>query len=431
MITVSKPASFLKNSISILGSKYIANRVLPIAALAEGVSILKNVPQNKDIDLLCEGLKGLGVRLERKGDCIEIEGTGGNFKNISHLYTGDSGTFSRFIIPFIAFTGFSITVEGSKQMNGRPMMPLFEALQQLGVEIESTKENENGFGFLPARVQGPMRKKKCTLSGKQSSQYFSALLIIGAYLQEGLTILVTDELVSKPYVDMTIEVMKDFGIDVINNNYKEFIVNPNQRYKGREYSIETDTVSASYFFAMSALSNHPIKVKGFNVNSVQGEVEFLSVLRQMNFEILVEEDGVAVLPSKTSDIKSITVDMGNMPDVVQTLAIIAATLSDQETVITNISQLRYKESNRIDDTAKNLSELGIKIEVGEDYLKIIGGKITPTTVSCHDDHRMAMSFALLSIVTDEITLDNEECVKKSFPNYWDKLKELGFETKIS
>ena len=437
-ITNSLESGYLQ-SVTVHGSKYIANRLLFICSLAEGKSILKNVPSNRDIEISIEVLRELGVEIKRENDDLVI---GGNLLNqnnhskktddIVKIYTHESGTFSRFILPLLSLLKKDFYVYGSDRMNQRPMHDLINCLCSMQVKINCQRE-----GFLPLSLNGKdFKGGRTEMKGNVSSQYFSALLLVAPYVEGGIDLNIIGNLISKKYLDMTTDLMKKFEIKFFRKEYQQFKVEGGQRYQSKNYSIEADTVASSYFMALSILKNQPIAIKDYNLDSIQGEAKFLDLIHRL-FSVDFKKKGekLFLYPKKSiKDLKGIDfgqVDMGDMPDVVQTLVVIIAAIENAKIEITNIGHLKYKESDRVKDTANELKKFGLKIEDYSDSLKIVGGieKKENLKINCHNDHRMAMSLSLLSIPIGEVTLEGEECVTKSFPKYWEKLKEFNFEIK--
>lgn len=455
-IKITRPVRSLKNNlVKVPGSKYLANRLLLIAGLAKGKSIISNIPQNRDIEIVRDAMEALGVKistLSKADGSLRIEGTGGFIKTPKHtLFTGENGTFSRFAVALAALGRGTISLDSAPYMKERPMEEILSALSRLGVSIES---NNNSF---PLKVQGPLKGGEITLKGNTSSQYFSALLLTLPYAhyesaspikEHFSTIYASTPLVSENYLTLTTELMEKFGIGV------ELIKNPKAKkspfitiriptgqYLGRNYTIEPDPVSATYFMAIGALGgtkgDESIIIENFNQYSNQGEARFPEVLQMMGCRVeYINEEKIVGLkvspPSNTASandkpqLRALTVDMSNMPDAVQTLAILAAN-ANGKTRINGIAHLRHKESNRIEDTANELKKCGIKVKTGKDFMEIEGGSPCPALLDGHNDHRMVMSLALLSLRTRELKIKGYEAVEKSFPLFFNKLANLGFE----
>ena len=417
------PIKELNVNITVPGSKYIANRVLLICALAEGTSILKNVPENDDINNVISALKKFGVEIKKENNTLIINGSGGKLKlPENEINVGDSGTLLRFVTGFASLVKGKTKIIGSKRIQQRPIKDLLDSLKVLGIESESLNE-----GYSPVIVNGGYLKGgKTIIKGDISSQFISSLLLIAPYAENDIEIIVESDLVSKNYVDLTISLMEESGIKVERKNYEKFIIKSNQKYKAKEYTIPCDWSSASYFLAAAAIVPGVARINGLDMGSKQGESKFYCVLEQMGCTIKKGNNWLEV--KGTPNLKSIDIDMGSMPDTVQTLVAVAV-FSEGTTKIKNISNLKFKESDRIKDTATELRKLGLEVETKEDELTIIPSKITPTVIDPYNDHRMAMSFALVGLKIPGIEIKNPGCVNKSFPEFWKKLKEIGVEIK--
>ena len=390
-----------------------------MCALAGSKSTLRNVVKNDDIEVATRGLQALGYCIQRRQGKILVSPRKAPLGNPAKLDTGHSGTFSRFVTALAGLESQPVQIDCSAKMATRPMAELFTALAQLGVVVDSPNQ------CLPAKIQGPMTEARCTLDPSRSSQFLSALLIISPLLQEGLTINLQGPVVSAAYLQLTIELMAEMGVTV-ELDEKEIRVAPGQEYRGLVKDIPGDAVSASYFMAAAAIAGGRVEIKRFQADSIQGESGFYRVLQRMGVETQVSQDKILV--EAKGWLQAIDVDMGEMPDAVQTLAAIAC-FAEGVTEIRNIGHLAYKESDRIQDTATELRKTGIRVEAGEDFLRIHGGKPKAELLETHDDHRMAMSLALLGIRTPGIVINNAQVVAKSFPSYWEKMAQIGIESR--
>lgn len=409
------PAETISGKIRLPGSKYIANRLLPLCALASTASRLSNVVNNNDINTAIAGLSQLGYLFERVEGELLIQPRQNRLGQAAALYTAHSGTFSRFVTAIAAIEQHPIEITCSDKMATRPMQELFDCLRHLGVTIESPNQ------CLPVTIHGPIKADTCQLDASRSSQYVSALLMVAPLLANGLTIEITSKQVSRAYIDMTIRLMKLLGVSVVEENNR-FSVASGQHYQGIDYSIPGDPVSSTYFMAAAAISGGSLVIQDFDFDSVQGEASFYRVLEQMGATVSVEGNDLHI--SGPEALQAVEIDMGEMPDAVQTLAAVAC-FAKGTTRITNIAHLAYKESNRIEDTANEIRKTGIQVESGEDFLTIEGGQPKQAEINTHEDHRMAMSLALLGIKAKGITILNAEVVEKSFPTYWQYLDSIG------
>jgi 3-phosphoshikimate 1-carboxyvinyltransferase len=298
---------------------------------------------------------------------------------------------------------------------------LIKSLKELGV---STSSNN---GCLPVIIKGGTLKGGLTrIRGNVSSQFISALLLISPYAKRDVEIQVEGELVSKDYVDMTIETMWEFNVCVERIGYKKFKIKSGQRYLAREFVVTGDWTTANYFFAAAAICNGSIRVNGLNTKQNRGESKFLDALVEMGCMSRRNTNWAEIIGLRR--LSGIEIDMSTIPDSVQTLAAVAS-LADGTTRITNIAHLKNKESNRIKDTVKELKKIGVLATSTDDTITIKGSTLKRAEIDPHNDHRMAMSLALIGLKTPGIRIANPECVNKSFPGFWDKLKEIGVETK--
>ena len=409
------PSTDVDATVQLPGSKYIANRLIPMCALASTASKLTNIVDNDDIQAAIAGLSALDYQLELEDGCLDIQPRKEALSKAASMNTAHSGTFSRFVVAIAALESVEVTVNCSEKMATRPMKELFSALSSLGVSIQSNHQK------LPAVITGPIIQKHCELDAGRSSQFLSALLIVAPLTEHGLDIRLIGNQVSNSYVDMTRHWMSLMGID-IHQKDKHLIIESGQSYQGISVNVPGDAVSASYFMGLVAIAKGKICIKSFDHDSLQGESKFYQVLEKMGMRFEKGTDDIIAICD--SQLKGIEVDMGEMPDVVQTLAVIAS-FAKGKTKITNIAHLAYKESNRIKDTATELTKAGVDVEFGEDYLMIEGGKPTSAVIETYDDHRMAMSMALLGAKTAGIRIKDPKVVNKSFPNYWKLVAQCG------
>ncbi len=406
--------------INVPGSKYIANRVLIIAALADGITTITNVPDNDDINHSIQALKHLGINIKQDHDTLEIIGCSGklNVKG-KKLDVGESGTLMRFITCVAALSNDKIHITGSQRICQRPVGELLDALGNLGVKVKSNA------GCPPIDfLEGKLVGGTTNISGNVSSQYISGLLLVAPFAEKDVVINLTTELVSKKYVDLTIDLMEKFGVVVVRNEYKCFRVKAGQKYTGMKFSVPGDWSSANYFFAIAALLKGKIKVKNLNLNSKHGEARFISVLEKMG--CYIEKGSDFIIVTGPEQLLGIDIDMEPMPDTVQTLTALAP-FAMKKTIIRHIENLKYKECDRINDTAFELRKMGCRVETTNDAMIIYPSVLNSAVVDTHSDHRMAMSMAIIGLVQEGIKIMNPECAGKSFPGYWDKLKEIGVE----
>lgn len=416
------PIKELNAEITVPGSKYIANRILILASLTNGTSIISNVPNNDDINNAITALRLFGVKIIKKGTALEIKGACGKLiAPTKKINVGDSGTLLRYATGIACLAKGTTKITGSDTIKKRPIKDLLDALKQVNIDCES-----NNYSYPPITIRGgTLNGGTINIKGNISSQYISSLLIIAPFAKKKLEINITTELVSKPYVDLTMDLMEEFGVSIERHNYHRFIINPKKRYLHLNYHIPGDWSSASYFLAAAALVPGRVKLTDMDMHSIQGESKFYNALYQMGVDIEKGKDWVIV--EGPDQLNGIEIDMNSMPDVVQTLAAVAM-FANSKTRIFNIHNLIYKESDRINMTATELKKLGTKIETLGGELIINPGKIksaSPVIFETHNDHRMAMSLALIGLKIKGIKIKNPEVVNKSFPGYWDKLRDIG------
>lgn len=403
------------------GSKSYTNRALPLAALADGTSILRAVLLSDDTRYMVESLNRLGIPVEVDEDqrVFRVEGKGGRIPNThSELYVGNAGTAMRFLTALVTLGHGSYTLDGTPRMRQRPILDLLYALRSIGVQAEAV----NGDDCPPVRITADgLPGGTIRIPGNKSSQYLSGLLLAAPYAQDAVTIEVLGELISKPFVDVTISIMEAFGAKVEREGYEKFRVPSGQRYQARDHVIEPDATNASYFFAAAAVSGGRVRVRGIGRDTVQGDIAFVDVLEQMGCTVERGEDFVEV--RGPAELRGVDVDMNAFSDTMQTLAAIAP-FANSKVTIRNIGHTRLQETDRIHAVATELRRLGIAVEEGEDSLRITPGPIRPAEVHTYDDHRMAMSFAITGLKAPGVVILDPACVNKTFPEYFAHLATL-------
>ena len=411
-----KTKKFVKAVIESPPSKSYTNRALIIAALANGNSIIKNPLFSDDTNYMISALRQFGIKIIKNGNNIIVHGKNGKLSpSKNNIFVGNAGTAMRFITSLASIAEGGTTITGDKRMQQRPIKDLLDALNQLGVESESNN------GFPPIKIYGGLfNGGNVKLKGDVSSQFLSSILMCAPYAKKDVTISIVGNLTSKPYVDITLDVMKNFGIDVKNLNYKKFIINNNKKYKPINYKIEGDASSASYFFAAAAITKGKIMVKNINPNSKQGDIKFVDILKKMGCGVKKGNDFIEVQGNR---LKSVDVDMNEMPDVVPTLAV-TSLFADSTTIIRNVQNLRFKETDRLKALAFELRKIGANVEEMNDGLKIKRRRLQKAMIETYNDHRMAMSFAVAGLAINGIKIKNPNCVAKSFPDFWNKFNSL-------
>ncbi len=418
VITLEPAAGPVEAEVTLPGSKSFTNRALVLAALADGVSTLRAALFSEDTAVMAESLRRLGISVAEDSEALTftVEGKGGIIPaDRAELFVGNSGTTARFLTALLALGHGEYLLDGVPRMRQRPIQPLLDALRQLGVDAASVAGN----GCPPVRVRASgLAGGKVRLPGNLSSQYLSALLMVGPCTPLGLEIEIEGDLVSKPYVDLTVQAMQAFGAAVGCEGYRRFVVPGGQRYRARDYTVEPDASAASYFFALAAVTGGRVRVRNLGARSAQGDVRFVDVLERMGCQVLREDDSITV--QGPPSLRGIEVDMNAISDTVQTLAAIAP-LASGPVVIRNVAHIRHKETDRIHALATELRRLGVVVDEFPDGLAIYPSPVRPGTVQTYDDHRMAMSFAVLGCRVPGITIENPGCVAKTFPDFFERL----------
>ncbi|MBM4301086.1 MAG: 3-phosphoshikimate 1-carboxyvinyltransferase [Deltaproteobacteria bacterium] len=412
-----KPCKPVQATLTLPGSKSYTHRALMAAALAAGESVLTNALAAEDTELTAQALTQLGAGIDWQGTTIRVTGRAGRWRPARlPIYLGNSGTSMRFLTALVALGEGEYLLTGTDRLCQRPLGELLDALRRVGVQAVSAK----GDGCPPVRVTGGLTGGRTQLSGGTSSQYLSALLFIGPLAPKGLEIEITGELVSRPYVDLTLEVLSDFGVSYYREGYRYFLVPGGQSYLPQDYKIEADASSASYFWAAAALTGGRVTITNLSLESSQGDAAFPGVLGRMGCAI---ESTPAGLTVQGGPLRGVEVDMATMPDLVPTLAVLAA-FAAGDTVITGVAHLRHKESDRLAAVAAELARLGIEARETADGLVIRGGAPKGAVIQTYNDHRIAMSFAVAGLKTPGMVITDPDCVAKSFPNFWEFFDRL-------
>jgi len=412
------PLERVQATLTLPGSKSYTHRALMAAALAAGESVLTNALAAEDTELTARALAQLGAGIDWQGTTVRVTGQKGRWLPVTlPIYLGNSGTSMRFLTALTALGEGEYLLTGTERLCRRPLGELLTALAEIGVRTVCEKED----GCPPVRVTGGLTGGQTKLSGGTSSQYLSALLFIGPLAPKGLEIEVTGELVSRPYVDLTLEVLSDFGISFYREGYRYFQLPGGQGYLPQEYEIEADASSASYFWAAAALTGGRVTITNLNLSSSQGDAAFPKVLERLGCTI---ESTPAGLTVQGGLLRGVEVNMAAMPDLVPTLAVLAA-FAQGDTVITGVAHLRHKESDRLAAVAAELTKLGIEARETEDGLVIRGGAPQGAVIHTYDDHRIAMSFAVAGLKAKGMSIADPNCVAKSFPDFWEFFARLS------
>jgi 3-phosphoshikimate 1-carboxyvinyltransferase len=418
-----KPAGRIDVSVRVPGSKSITQRALIAAALADGLSVLHGPLVSEDTDYSSAALSQMGVQIEKSDEEWRISGTGGVITEPEDdIYLGNNGTATRFLTSVAALGTGEFIIDGDARMYERPIGPLIEALRGWGVDIESI----HGTGCPPLSILAAgLSGGRTILPEGKSSQYLSSLLLVAPYARKAAELKVQGELLSKPYVAMTLDIMAEFGIRVeAAQDFSSFSI-PRGRYQPRDYRIEGDASNASYFWAAAAVTGGRVWVENVPVPSLQGDAMLVPLLARMGCE--VEQCGHGIAVSGPHRLEPISVDMGDMPDVVPTLAVVAA-FAEGATEISNIEHLRIKECDRLNAVAAELGRMGVQVDTFDDRMIVHGrggAAMHGAEIETYQDHRMAMSMAVAGLRIEGVKIRGEQCVAKSFPDFWQRFSFAG------
>lgn len=411
------PLAYANGEVTIPGSKSLSNRILLLAALAEGTTEIANLLDSDDIARMLEALTALGVEYQLSADKTRctVTGLGRPFEaqDALTLFLGNAGTAMRPLTAALCLGQGDYTLEGVARMYERPIGDLVDTLRQLGADITYLGSE----GFPPLRIRGTgLRGGRVSIKGNISSQFLTALLMSAPMADEDLTIEVDGELVSKPYIDITLDAMARFGVAVENRNYSSFVVRGRQRYRSPgAIMVEGDASSASYFLAAAAIAGGTVRVHGIGNASVQGDVKFADVLAQMGAQVTYSDYWIEVT---RGELNGVDVDLNHIPDAAMTIAT-TALFAKGPTAIRNVYNWRVKETDRLHAMATELRKLGAEVEEGDDYIIVQPlSTLTAAEIETYDDHRIAMCFSLAAFGNAPITLLDPGCTAKTFPTYF-------------
>lgn len=418
------PLMSARGTVRLPGSKSISNRVLLLAALAEGVTEVRDLLKSDDTDRMLEALGVLGVKVEALGDnAYRVTGCGGNFPNKNaKLFLGNAGTAFRPLTAALALSGGSYELSGVPRMHERPIGDLVDALRQLGAQIEYLgKEGFPPLRISPAQLTGDTVK----IRGDVSSQFLTGVLMAIPLLRHTVNIEVAGELISKPYIEITLAMMTRFGVAVARQGWNKFSIGGASNYISPEkIYVEGDASSASYFLAAGAIGAGPVRVEGVGRNSVQGDIHFAVTLEKMWVDIEWGDNWIKASRPAIRKLKAIDLDCNHIPDAAMTLAI-AALFADGTTTLKNIASWRVKETDRIAAMATELRKVGATVEEGADYIRITPpAQIKHAAIDTYDDHRMAMCFSLAAFGGAGIRINDPKCVAKTFPDYFSEFAKV-------
>ena len=428
------PIKSVAGTVVLPGSKSISNRTLLLAALAQGVTEVKSLLASDDVRYMLESLKTLGVRWERQDDSNDhhdsndywVEGAGGVFPvKRAALFLGNAGTAFRPLTAALALSGGDYQLSGVPRMHERPIGDLVDALRQMGAAIEYL----GNAGYPPLAIKPATIGDTINVSvrGDVSSQFLTALLMALPLAGKQASISVVGELISKPYVEITLNLLARFGLQVERQGWERFVIPAGQTYRSPGViHVEGDASSASYFLAAGAIGGGPVRVQGVGRNSIQGDVRFAETLAQMGAKIEMGDDWIEA--SSMGRLKALDADLNHIPDAAMTIAI-AALFAEGTTTIRNIASWRVKETDRLFAMATELRKLGAIVEEGRDYLRITpprSAQLTPgAAIDTYDDHRMAMCFSLVALGGVPVRILDPACVNKTFPAYFDELARIS------
>lgn len=424
---VLKPRARIDGELTIPGSKSLSNRILLLAALAEGTTEISNLLASDDTRHMLTALGQLGVSVSEDSDktVTIVPGLGQAFSSDQtlELFLGNAGTAMRPMTAALCASQGEFVLTGESRMYERPIGDLVDCLVQAGAAVDYLKQA----GFPPLAIHGKgLKGGRVTIKGNISSQFLTAVLMAAPLAQQTLTVEVIGELVSKPYIDITLDVMKKFGVHVDNDNYQQLTVAKGQSYQSPgSIMVEGDASSASYFLAAAAIAGGTVRVHGTGTASVQGDARFAEVLEQMGATVTWSEKWIEVTGGVP--LKGIDVDLNHIPDAAMTIAT-TALFAQGTTTIRNVYNWRVKETDRLTAMATELRKLGAVVEEGEDYLSIQPPKtITSAAIDTYDDHRIAMCFSLAAFGDAEITINDPGCTAKTFPTYFELFNALTTE----
>jgi 3-phosphoshikimate 1-carboxyvinyltransferase len=418
------PARLVRGSVRPPGSKSISNRVLPLAALASGRTVLKNLPDGEDVELMRHALERLGVKMRRTEAGLEVDGLGGPLatRDPLSLFLGNSGTSMRILSALLAGGSGEFLVDGIPRMRERPIKDLVDALTPIAGNTRITYEGNAGYPPLRIFAQG-LAGGRTKIKGNVSSQFLTGLLLSLPSCRSAVEVDVDGALVSAPYVDLTLRIMESFGVRVENRGFRKFVLDGPKNYVSPgAYAVEPDASSASYFLAAGAIAGGTVEVKDIGRGSLQGEARFAEVLERMGAKVEYAQDGIKV---SRGALKGVDADMDLMSDTGMTLAV-TALFAEGPTTIRNIGNWRVKETDRIAAMASELRKVGATVEEGGDWLRVEPpAKLESAAIDTYNDHRMAMCFSLVSLGGVPVAINDPGCTRKTYPGYFEAFKSIA------
>ncbi|MBB3211367.1 3-phosphoshikimate 1-carboxyvinyltransferase [Herbaspirillum sp. Sphag1AN] len=430
------PVAHMQGTVKLPGSKSISNRILLLAALSRGTTTIKDLLASDDTLVMLMALQQLGVKWQQVGDTQDyiVHGVNGILPvHQADLFMGNAGTAIRPLTAALAVIGGDYKLHGVPRMHERPIGDLVDALNAVGMRIDYTGNP----GYPPLHIRrGALNAHRMKVRGNVSSQFLTALLMAAPLMarHEEMVIDVVGELISKPYIEITLNLMRRFGVEVQRDGWQSFSIAAGQHYASPgTIHVEGDASSASYFLAAGAIAGGPVRVEGVGRDSIQGDVRFVEALRQMGVQIVMGENWIEA--SSNGVLKAIDADFNHIPDAAMTIAV-AALYADGTSVLRNIASWRVKETDRLSAMATELRKLGATVEEGPDYLSVTPpAQLTPASIATYDDHRMAMCFSLASLdgvarQGTRVRINDPKCVAKTFPDYFSVFRHIAEQTLI-
>lgn len=417
------PIALIDGTVNLPGSKSVSNRALLLAALAKGTTRLTNLLDSDDVRHMLSALKSLGVCYSLSADrtVCTVEGGGGQLMvpRSLELFLGNAGTAMRPLTAALCLGNHDIVLTGEPRMKERPIGHLVDALRQGGAIIDYLEQPD----YPPVRLKGGFIGGNVSVDGSVSSQFLTALLMAAPLAQQNTHIAIKGELVSKPYIDITLNLMKTFGVDVQNENYQVFHIQAGQNYQAPgDYLVEGDASSASYFLAAGAIKGGTVRVTGIGRNSVQGDIQFADVLEKMGAKIAWGDDFIACT---RGSLNAIDLDLNHIPDAAMTIAT-TALFAKGTTTIRNIYNWRVKETDRLLAVSTELRKLGAEVKEGHDFIRITPpAALRSANIETYNDHRIAMCFSLAALGSVPVTILEPQCTAKTFPDYFTQLRRIS------
>lgn len=418
-----QPIARVDGTVNLPGSKSVSNRALLLAALANGTTRLTNLLDSDDVKHMLNALQALGVSYTLSADrtVCEVVGNGGPLRAEQplELFLGNAGTAMRPLAAALCLGEQSVVLTGEPRMKERPIGHLVDALRQGGARIDYLEQTD----YPPLRLNGGFTGGEVSVDGSVSSQFLTALLMTAPLAQNDTTITIKGELVSKPYIDITLHLMRCFGVDVENQHYQRFVVKGQQQYQSPgDYLVEGDASSASYFLAAAAIRGGTVRVTGIGRNSVQGDIRFADVLEKMGAVIEWGDDYIACTRGA---LNAIDMDMNHIPDAAMTIAT-TALFAEGTTLMRNIYNWRVKETDRLAAMATELRKVGAEVEEGHDFIRVTPpAQLQHADIGTYNDHRMAMCFSLVALSDTTVTILDPGCTAKTFPDYFQQLAKIS------